>query len=108
MSVGNDTYNLIKYDKIQYTDAIVIKYSNTGGYLLQNCIKKGNDENKNGKKQSFIKSTRTNSRTTYSGATSLPPIGSAFTYVEISSNNHGNNVLSVSNELVLYKSNITF
>ena len=36
VSVGNDTYNLTKYDKIQITDTTNIKYPNTGGYLLQN------------------------------------------------------------------------
>ena len=35
VSVGNDTYNLTKYDKIQITDTTFIKYPNTGGYLLQ-------------------------------------------------------------------------
>ena len=34
VSVGNDTYNLTKHDKIQITDTIIIKYPNTGGYLL--------------------------------------------------------------------------
>ena len=32
-SVGNDTYNLTKYDKIQNTDTTNIKYSNTGRCL---------------------------------------------------------------------------
>ena len=36
VSVGNDTYNLTNYDKIQITDTININYPNTGGYLLQN------------------------------------------------------------------------
>ena len=36
VSVGNDKYNLTKYDKIQITDTKIIKYPNTGGYLLQN------------------------------------------------------------------------
>ena len=35
VSVGNDTHNLTKNDKIQITDTIIIKNSNKGGYLLQ-------------------------------------------------------------------------
>ena len=34
LSVGNNTYNLTKYDKIQMTDATIIKYPNTSEYLL--------------------------------------------------------------------------
>ena len=30
-SVGNNTYNLTKYDKIQITDTTIIKYPNSGG-----------------------------------------------------------------------------
>ena len=50
VSVGNDTYNLTEYDKIQIRDTTNIKYPNTRGYLLQNCVKKCNDKNNNGKK----------------------------------------------------------
>ena len=49
-------------------------------------------KNKNGKITNFIKSTKTNSPTGYLGATSLPPIGNSFMYIETSSNNHGKNV----------------
>ena len=35
VSVGNDTYNLTKYDKIQITDTTDIKFLNIGGDLLQ-------------------------------------------------------------------------
>ena len=63
ISVGNETYNLTKFDKIQYTDRTIIIYPNTGGYLLQNWFKKCNDKNNNGKTQNFIKSTKTNSPT---------------------------------------------
>ena len=38
VSVGNDVYNLIKFNKIQITDTTFIKYPNTGGYLLQNWV----------------------------------------------------------------------
>ena len=45
VSVGNDKYNLTKYDRIQFTDTTKIKYPNTGGYLLQNWITKCNQKN---------------------------------------------------------------
>ena len=35
VSVGNDTYNLTKYDKIQITDTTEIKFLNIGSDLLQ-------------------------------------------------------------------------
>ena len=40
--------------------------------------------------QNFIKSTKINSPTGFSGATSLPQIGNSFMYIETSSNNHHN------------------
>ena len=91
-SVGDDTNNLTEYDKIQITDTTIIKYPTTGGYLLKNWVIKCNDKNNNGKIPNFIKSTKTNSPTGYSGAESLPPIGNSFMYIETSSNNHGNDV----------------
>ena len=63
VSVGNDTYNPTKYDRIQLTDTTIIKYLNTGGALLQNWIIKCNDKNKIGKIQYFIESAKTNSPT---------------------------------------------
>ena len=77
VSVGNDTYNLLKYDKIQITDTTIIKYPNTGGYLLQNWLIKRNDKNNAGEIQNFIRSTKTSSPTGHSGATSLPKIGNS-------------------------------
>ena len=53
---------------------------------------KCNDKNINGRKQKFLKSAKTNSPTSHSGATSLPSIGNRFMYIEPSSNNHSNNV----------------
>ena len=109
VTVGNDTCNLTKYDKIQITDTTIIKYPNTGGYLLQYWIKRCNDKNINGKIQNFIKSTKTHSPTGYSGAESLPPIGNSFMYIETSSNNHGNNVfVSFERTDIIQISNITF
>ena len=110
VSVGNDIYNLIKYDKIQLTDTTVMNPGNTGGYLLSYWKIICNDKNNNGKMQNFIKSTKTNSPTVDSGATSLPPIGSAFMYIETSSSNHGHNRVFVSWERtdIIQITNITF
>ena len=38
VSVGNDTYNLTIYDKIQSIDLTEFKFLNSGGYLLQNWV----------------------------------------------------------------------
>ena len=92
VSVGNDTYNLTKYNNIQLTDITTIKTGNGVGYLLPSWRIFCNDKNNNGKITNFIRATKTNSPTGDSGATSLPPIGSAFLYIETSSNNHGSNV----------------
>ena len=78
VSVGNDTYNLTKYDKIQITDLTEIRAPCSGSDLLQKW--KIDNINKNGdtKIGNFLKSTKTNSPTGDSGATSLPPIGDSF------------------------------
>ena len=78
VSIGNDIYSLTKYDKILLTDTTIFKYPNSGGYLLQNWNIKCNDKNNNGKIQNFIRSSKTNTPTAYSGATVLPPIGDSF------------------------------
>ena len=69
-----------------------MKSPNTGGYLLHNWVIKCYDKNNNRQIQNFIKSTKTISPTSYSGAESLPPIGDSLMYVETSTNNHDNNV----------------
>ena len=109
ISVGNDIYNLAKYDKIQITDTTIIKYPNNGGYLLQNWNIKANDRNNKGKISNFIISTKTNSPTGDSGATSLPPIGNSFMYIETSSNNNGNDVfVSFERTDIIQITNISF
>ena len=109
VSVGNDTYNLTKYDKIQITDTTIIKYPNNGGYLLQNWIIRCNDKNNNGKIQNFLRSTKTNSPTASSGATVLPPIGDSFMFIETSSNNYGDNAfVSFERTDIIQISNISF
>ena len=108
-SVGNDTYNLNKYDKIQIADTTTTKSPNTGGYHQQQWNMKCKDKNNNGKIQKFIKSTETNSPTSLPGATSSSPIGDSFMYIETSSNNHGNNVfVSFERTDIIQISNITF
>ena len=110
VSVGNDTYNLTKYNKIQLTDITVIKYPNTAADVLQNWYIKCNDKNNNGKIQNFIKSTKTNSPSNHSGATGLPPIGNAFMYIETSGSNSGSHVIYCSWERtdIIQITNITF
>ena len=109
VSVGNDTYNLSKYDQIQITDTTIIKSGDSGGYLLQNWNTKCNDKKNIGKKSNFFKSTKTHSPSSHSGATSLPPIGTAFMYKETSSNNPGPNVfVSLERSDIIQFTNITF
>ena len=109
VSVGNDTYNLTKYNKIQLTDTTIIKTGNSGGYLLPSWRIFCNDKNNNGKITNFVRATKTNSPTGDSGATSIPPIGTAFMYIETSSNNHGSNVfVSWERTDIIQISNITF
>ena len=68
-----------------------------------------NDKNNNGKIQTFIQLTKTNSPTPNSGASTLPPIGDGFMYIETSSNNHGDNVFcSFERTDIKQISNITF
>ena len=72
VSVGNDIYNLTKYDKIQRTDTTTNRYSNERKYLLQKWNIVFSDKNGNGKLNNIIKSTKTTSPTGDSGATTLP------------------------------------
>ena len=92
VSVGNNIYNLTRYNKIQIVDTTEIRYPNIGSDLLQKWSIKCNNKNNQSILSDFIKSTRTNSPTGNSGATILPPVGNAFMYIETSSNIHGDNV----------------
>ena len=87
-----------------------MKAGNSGAYLLLYWKINCNDKNNNGKITNFIKSTKSNSPSGDSGATSLPPIGSAFMYIETSSSNHGQNRVFVSWERtdIIQFTNITF
>ena len=57
LSVGNDTCNLTKYDKIQITNTAIIVFPNTGANLLQKWNRKTNGKKNNGIIQNFIRST---------------------------------------------------
>ena len=71
-----------------------------------------NVKNNTGKLQNFINSTKRKSLLSHSEATSLPPIGDAFMYLETSSNIHGNfvfvsfertDIFQISNITIYYK-----
>ena len=109
VSVGNDTYNLTKYDKIQIIDTTEIKFPNEGIYLLQKWNIIYSDINGNGKINNIIKSTKSTSPNSQPGASSLPPIGNSFMYVETSSGGHGSNVfVSFERTNIIQITNITF
>ena len=110
VSVGNDTYNLTKYDKIQLTDSTIIKNGNSGNSVLPYWKIICSDKNNNGKITNFVKSTKTKSPTRDSGATSLPPIGNAYMYIETSGGNYGYDHIFCSFERtdIIQITNITF
>ena len=87
--VGNASYKFTKYNRIQSTDSMIIQVGNSRGYLPPSWRKFCNHKNKICKIKSFIGATKTNSPTSESWATQLPPIGTAFMYIETSSNKHG-------------------
>ena len=91
------------------TDISIIKAGNSGLFVLPNWRIICNDKNNSGNLNRFIKTTRTNSPTSESGATSLPPIGTAFMYIETSGNNNGNNVFASFSRIdIIQITNITF
>ena len=105
VSIGNDVYNLTKYDEIQTTDTTNIKYPNNGGYLLQRRNVKCSDKNGSGKTPNFIRSTETTGPTGNSGATNPPPSGDIFMYIETISNisaSDSDKTFLVLNGLILY------
>ena len=109
VSLGNDTYNLTKYNKIQITDTTIIRHPNEGKYLLQKWNIIYSDINGNGKLNNIIKSTKTSSPISQSRATSLPPIGISFMYIETSSGSRGNNVfVTFERTDIIQITNITF
>ena len=87
-----------------------IKNPNIGIDLLQNWNIKFNNKDNQFRITDFLKSTKTNSPTGFSGSTGLPPIRNSFMYVETSSRNHGHERVFVSFErtVVIQISNLTF
>ena len=87
-------------------------YPNTGHDLLPNWKKLCNNKYGSGKPGDFLKSTKSNSQTGDSGATSLAPIGNSFMSVETTNNNHNisKNDVFVSFERtdIIHISKITF
>ena len=110
VSVGNDPYNLTKHEKIQITDTTEIKFPNIGSDLLQKWFIESNNKKIDSKVGNFIKSIIKKSPTGPSGATTLPPIGKNFMYIETSSNIHGSDNIFVLFERtdIIRSSNITF
>ena len=109
VSVGDDTYNLTKYDKIKIVDKTVMRYPNSGYNCLPLWKIICKDKNGSGKTSSFIKTTQTTSKTDYSGATALPPIGNSFMFIETSSNNNGDfTYVRLERTDIIQISNITF
>ena len=78
--------------------------------MLQKWKIVNNNKNNDKKICKFLKSTKTNSPTGNSGATSLPPIGNSFMFIETSSNNFGSDDVFVSWERtdIIQITNITF
>ena len=87
-----------------------MRYPDIGVDLLKNWNIKCKNRINQSRISDFIKSTKTNSPTSQSGAESLPPIGNSFTYIENSSNNHGSDDVFVSWERtdIIQISNIKF
>ena len=109
VSVGNDIYNLTKYDKISITDVTEIKFPNRGSQLLQKWNIYGNKKIYQSRIFDFIRSSKTGSPTDNSGAINTPPIGTAFMYIETSGNNNGDNVYIILERTdIIQISNITF
>ena len=63
VSVGNDTYNLTKFNKIQITDTTEFKFPNIGSDLLQKWNIRCSNKVNQSRITDFIKSTETNSPT---------------------------------------------
>ena len=109
ISVGNDIYNLTKYNEISLTDITEIRAPNSGADLLQKWKIQCRDIIGDSEPSKFLKSTKTSSPTPDTGATILPPIGSAFMYIETSSNNRGNHTYVIWERIdIIQITNVTF
>ena len=110
--INNSPYNLHIYNKTQIIDATKLILPNSGKDLLQNWKIICNNRLGEGLPSDFVKSTKTYSPTGSSGATTPPPIGTCFMYIETSANNHNktndNVFLSFERTDMIHISNITF
>ena len=110
--INNSPYNLQIYNKTQIIDTTKLKSPNTGTDLLQNWKIICNNSLGEGSPSDFLKTTKTNSPTAQSGATSLAPIGTCFMYIDTSANNHNsandNVFISFERTDIVQISNITF
>ena len=110
VSVGNVIYKLAKCEKVNITDITDMRNPNAGPSFLQKLKLKCLNKNYNAKINTFLKSTTSSSPTAQSGASSIPPIGWSFMYIESSGNNHGANHVMVSWERtdIIHISNMKF
>ena len=108
VSVGNDIYHLTKYNKYYLADITKMIAPNTGLYLMSRWIIECKDRNGNGKVNNFIRSTKSSSPTGDSGATSLPPIGNSFMYIESSGNNNKEAYVKLIRTDIIQITNISF
>ena len=107
--VGHNVNHLSKYDKIQITDITNLKTRNIGQDIICRWYIRCNDKLNNGKIPNFIKSKKTSSPTSHSGATSLTLLGDSFIYVETSSGKNGTGVfVSFEQTDFIQISNISF
>ena len=74
ITIGNDTYNLTKYNKILLSDVTEIRYPEFGSNLLPEWKIYCNNRNNQSRIDDFIKSSITQSPSNNSGAESIPPI----------------------------------
>ena len=90
-------------------DTTIIKAGN-GAYLLPRWKVVCNDKKNSSVTTNFVRAAKKSSPTSHSGATVLPPIGSAFIYIETSSKNHGHDRVFVNWERtdIIHITNITF
>ena len=110
--INNTAYNLQIYNKTQIIDTTKFIFPNSGTDFLQNWKIICNNRLSESLPSDFVKSTKTNSTTAQSGATSLLPIGTSFMYIKTSANNHNsandNVFISFERTDIIHISNITF
>ena len=110
--INNTAYNRQIYNKTQIIDTTKLIFPNTGTDLLQKWKNNCNNRFGDGLPSDFAESTKTNSHTGNSGATSLPPIGTCFMFIETIANNHNSSndsvLVSFERTDIIHISNIKF